>query len=114
MANVVSSVFYSYPPEVIAEWCAVSIETAQRWKAGESRPSSTALKLFALYRDRLVLGQEWNGWLVNRATIVDPEGNATTSGQLRAYYLNLQLLAELCRRNEDAYADYVRNLSMAG
>lgn len=114
MAHVVSIVFSGFPPEVISDWCAVSIETARRWKSGQTNPSPTALKLFALYRDRLILGQEWDGWLINRSTIVDPEGNATTQGQLRAYYLNLQLLAQLCRSNEDAYAEYLRNLSMAG
>lgn len=114
MANVVSSVFYGISAELIAEWCAVSVETARRWKAGESHPSPTALKLFAIYRERLVLGQEWHGWLINKATIVDPEGNATTQGQLRAYYLNLQLLAQLCRGNEVAHAEYLHNLSVAG
>lgn len=114
MANVVSSVFYGISAELIAEWCAVSVETARRWKAGESHPSPTALKLFALYRERLVLGQEWHGWLINKGTIVDPEGNATTQAQLRAYFLIYQFCSELARRDDATLETFERLRAMAG
>jgi hypothetical protein len=60
--RVVSSVFYGYSPELLAEWCFVTVETAKRWKASESSPPPPALRLFELHRDRKVLtSPAWNG-----------------------------------------------------
>lgn len=93
--GVVTSVFYGYSAKVIAEWCGVSIETAKHWKRGGRHPSLSAAKLFALYRNGKVLGAEWNEWQIKDGLLVDPEGNQTTQGQLRAYYLIYQLCNEL-------------------
>lgn len=101
-SRVISSVFYGIPAELIADWCGVSLETARRWKTGQTQPSASALKLFVLYRDRKVLNKEWDGWLINRETLVDPEGNATTQGQLRAYAHVYALCQELARGNDEA------------
>jgi hypothetical protein len=101
-SNVVSSLFYGVSAEVIAEWCAVSVKTAKRWKRGESPPTASAMKLFRLHRDRQVLGAEWDGWLINGGTIVDPDGNETTQEQLRAYVFVYQLCRELAREDPQA------------
>jgi hypothetical protein len=108
-SNVVFGAFYGFPAELVAEWCGVSVRTAQRWKDGQSRPSTSALKLFLLHRERKVLGKEWDGWLINRETLVDPEGNSTTQGQLRAYAHVYALCHELVKRDKEA-AELLRRL----
>jgi hypothetical protein len=101
--RILSSVFYGYPPDLVAEICGVSVDTASRWKSGEATPSRPALRLFDLHRRRKVLASpSWEGWLVNGDALVDPEGNSTTQAQLRAYYLVCQLAAELARERPEA------------
>lgn len=113
-SNIVFGPFYGYPAELIADWCGVSVRTAARWKSGISQPSPSAIKLFELHRDRRVLGKEWEGWLVNQATLVDPEGNSTTQGQLRAYAHVYALCRELSRNDEFAKGLLDRIVAMAG
>ena len=109
----VRSIFYSYPAELIACWCSVSVETASCWKAGTRRPSRQALKLFTLNRDRRVLGDAWRDWKLQDGTIIDPEGNSTTQAQLRSYWLIIQYAAELARRNPDDYEHFQSLLRQA-
>jgi hypothetical protein len=91
-------VFYSYPVALVAEWCAVSLATAASRKCGVAKPSRQALRLFELYRDGRVLGgAEWDAWRVDGSRLVDPEGNSTTQGQLRAYALAIRLFLEMAR-----------------
>jgi hypothetical protein len=91
-------VFYSYPVHLVAEWCAVSLSTAASWKCGVAKPSRQALRLFELHRDGRVLGApEWLEWRVEGALLVDPEGNATSQGQLRAYAIAIRLFLEMAR-----------------
>lgn len=113
-AKVVYGAFYGFPAEVIADWCGVSVRTAARWKDGRNRPSPSALKLFELHRDRRILGKEWNGWLINQATLVDPEGNSTTQGQLRAYAHVYALCSELAKRDRSAADLLDRLIATAG
>jgi hypothetical protein len=113
-STIVFGVFYGYPAKVIAEWCGVSVRTAERWKEGVSRPSRSALRLFTLHAERRVLGKEWDGWLINQAALVDPEGNSTTQGQLRAYYHVYQLCRELMRGNEAAQSEFDAIVRLAG
>jgi hypothetical protein len=93
------SIFYSFPAKVIASWCGVSPATALLWKQNKRKPSRQALRLFALHRDELLLGETWRGWKVRGGTLVDPDGNATTQRQLRAYWLIMQYAAELAKRD---------------
>ncbi|MEO8465258.1 MAG: hypothetical protein ABI640_07935 [Gammaproteobacteria bacterium] len=99
-SNVVSGTFFGYSAERVAEWCSVSVRTATRWKRGLAMPSPQALLLFELHRDRKILASpEWDGWIAKGALLVDPEGNETTQGQLRAYFSVYQLVRELTRGN---------------
>jgi hypothetical protein len=101
--RIVSGTFYGYPAELVAEICGVSLKTAARWKSGEVTLSRPALRLFDLHRRRKVLASpSWEGWLVNGDALVDPEGNATTQAQLRAYYLVCQLATELAHDSPEA------------
>ena len=75
----VLTAFYGYPAEIVARWCAVSLDTAK------------------LY------GDEWHGWAAREGKLIDPEGNSTTQAQLRAYWIVMQYAAELARRDR---ADY--------
>ena len=43
--------FYGYPVELIADWCAASRHTAYLYKIGARKPSKQALRLFVLNRD---------------------------------------------------------------
>jgi hypothetical protein len=89
--TVVSSVFYGYPAELVAKWCCVPLHVAESWKAGRIYPSPAEFRLFTLYRDRKVLTDEWDGWIVKRELLVDPDGAESTQGQLRAYHFVYQL-----------------------
>lgn len=111
---VTSIYFAGYPPEVIADWCCVSIETARRWKFCQAEPSTQAKRLFELHRERQILGHEWRGWIVKGNRLVDPEGHETTQGQLRAYYQVYQLCRELMRDDADALARFADILANAG
>lgn len=88
-----AALFYGFPPELIARWCAVSKGTAYLYKIGQRKPSRQAVKLFVLHRDRQVLTPEWKGWLVKPDCLVDPEGNETTRNLLRGYGLLMQFVS---------------------
>jgi hypothetical protein len=85
VATPPSSRFYGYPADLIGSWCGVSAGVAAGWKEGTRKPSKQAVLLFELHRQRRVLGVGWEDWVVNGECLVDPEGNSTTQGQLRAY-----------------------------
>jgi len=92
------NVFEGFPAQLIADWCGVSLSTANAYKAGRRRVPRPVLRLWSLYGQRRVLGDEWAGWLINGHSIVDPDGNATTVGQLNAYWIVMQLAAEYARQ----------------
>jgi len=94
--------FYSYPAQLVAEWCCVSMQTAYHWKSGIRKPSAQALKLFQLHARGRILTAEWDGWGVVKGKLCDPEGNETTQGQLRAYAFVYQLAQEYGRTNPRA------------
>jgi hypothetical protein len=95
------SIFYGTPAKVIAEWCRVHPNTAYQYKRGERIPGAQARRLFLLHRDGRVLNDCWPAWRIDGNRLIDPEGNATTQGQLRAYSMVYQLAAELVRRHPD-------------
>ena len=92
------SIFYGYPDHLIAQWCGVSVRTAQRWKTGKTKPTRSALRLFGMFRDGRVLDDQWVGWSTRKGVLTDPDGNSTTQGQLRAYWIVVQLVAEYARQ----------------
>ncbi len=107
------AIFYGYPVELIARWCAVSIGTARLYKSGKRKPSIQALRLFTLHRDNLILSGEWRGWKINGDSIVDPDGNATTRGQLHGYSLILQWVAAVAARDPATQRQYYELLKRA-
>ena len=76
------TIFYGYPAGLIAEWCAVKLSTAHAYKSGRLKPGASVVKLFKLHAQRLVLTEDWAGWLVKPDAIVDPEGNETNRNLL--------------------------------
>lgn len=112
MATRPLSIFYGYPPKLIARWCGVSVATARRWKRSGRAPHA-ALRLFRAYRDQRVLDEHWVGWTVHQGVLTDPEGNVTTQGQLRAYSLVMQLAADLAARDPEAREQYLALLRAA-
>ncbi len=92
------NMFYGIPEARIAEWCCVSMSTAYAYKTGDLKPSPPVAKLFRLHRDRRVLTDEWQGWVVTGANIADPEGNLTPRIVLHNYALMMQIVRELIER----------------
>ncbi len=98
--------FYGYPAETIAHWCAVSIATAQLYKAGKRKPSVQALRLFALYQENRVLTNEWEGWRVIGNSLYDPAGNAFKASRLEGYQMILQWVSAVAAIYPDTKAQY--------
>ena len=82
-----ASPFYGYPAEVIAEWCGVSVGTAEHYKAGRRKPPTPVLRLFRLFRDGKVLGRDWNGYKVDSEKLFGPDGRPITAAQLSHFSL---------------------------
>jgi len=93
------NMFYGIPVELIAEWCSVARSTAYAWKTGSLKPSKPAAKLFRLHRDRRILTDEWQGWVVTGENITDPDGNVTSRNVLHNYALMMQLVREVIERH---------------
>jgi hypothetical protein len=62
--------FYGYPAELIAEWCGVSVGTAEHYKAGRRKPPTPVLRLFRLYRDGKVLDGAWSDFRVRKGMLI--------------------------------------------
>lgn len=111
--SIASLLFYGYPPELIAQWCGVTVHTAYLYKIGARKPSRQVQRLFVLHRDGQVLGPEWRDWKVHKNRLVSPEGQETTQGQLAAYWLIVQLASDLASRDPEAREEYCRILRSA-
>lgn len=88
------SPFCGFPAELIAEWCGVSVGTAEHYKAGRRKPPTPVLRLFRLYRDGKVLGQEWDGYKVHKEKLFGPDGHFVTDSHISHLAQVCQLLAE--------------------
>lgn len=75
----------------------MSRQTAHLYKIGARRPSKASQRLFRLYRDGRVLAEGWDDWRAQKDVLIDPDVNRTTQGQLRAYWILIQLARELAR-----------------
>ncbi len=109
--SVGNLLFYSYPPELIAQWCGVTVHTAYLYKIGARKPSKHVQRLFLLHRDGRVLGPEWREWAVHKNKLISPEGQETTQGQLNAYWLVMQLARELTKDDPEARDEFYRILA---
>jgi hypothetical protein len=100
-APAVFTIFHGYPAELVAEWCGISVATARLYKAGKRKPSRAVSKLFLLHRDRRVLGATWRDWIIKPDSIVDPDGNETSRGQLHNYFWIVQFARRMAYDRED-------------
>lgn len=107
------AVFYGYSVDVIQSWCCVSRQTAYLYKSGSRKPSKQALRLFVLNRDGRVLDDNWKGFAVHGAKLVDPEGREFDRGQLRAHWLIVQLARDLASKDARDLEEYWRILRSA-
>jgi len=90
-----ASPFYGYQAEVIAEWCGVSIGTAEHYRAGRRKPPTPVLRLFRLYRDQKVLSDEhWRGFRAIDDKIFPPKGRPFSISHFFLWELLWQALAE--------------------
>ena len=99
------SPFYGIPAHIIAEWCGVSIGTAEHYKAGRRKCPTPVLRLFRLYRDGKVLGREGDGYKIHKEKLFGPDGREVTAAQIAHLSHVCQLLAE---RDPDAYDELVQ------
>ena len=89
-----ASPFYGYPAEKIAEWCGVSVGTAEHYKAGRRRPPTRALRKFRQHRDGKVLGPEWEGYKIVGDKMFGPDGRFVRPSDIALMGLVWQALAE--------------------
>lgn len=101
-----ASPFYGFPAEVIAEWCGVSVGTAKHYKAGRRKPPTPVLRLFRLYRDGSVLGEEWAGYRVVDGKMFGPDGRFIRPSDIALMGLVWQALAE---KNPESYFAILEN-----
>ena len=94
------SPFYGYPAVLIAEWCGVSIGTAEHYKTGRRKPPTPVLRLFRLYRDGKVLGDEWSGYKVTHEKLFGPDDRFVRPSDIALLGLVWQALAE---KDPDSY-----------
>ena len=100
-----ASPFYGYPAEVIAEWCGVSVGTAEHYKSGRRKPPTPVLRLFRLYRDQKVLGSDWEGYKAQGPKLFCPDGKHITASHIVLQGLLWQALAD---SNQDKYFELLR------
>lgn len=109
-----AALFHGFPATLIAAVLCVTRQTAYHYKSGIRKPSATALRLWTLYHNGRILGDEWDGWHARDAVLFDPEGHRTTQPQLRAYAYVWELARELARGDAiatealDGYASLAR------
>ncbi|MFT3905141.1 MAG: DUF3653 domain-containing protein [Steroidobacteraceae bacterium] len=90
---------YGYSAALLAQLTGVTLRTAQRWKRAGAIPQR--------YRDSLSLTLEgdlghlcpqWRGFRLLKGTLMTPEGEALTPGDLRAVPIRKAQVRELERR----------------
>ena len=89
-----ASPFYGFPAKVIAEWCGVSVGTAEHYKTGRRKPTTPVLRLFRLYRDNQVLGKDWEGYKVVGDKLFGPDGKFMRPSHIALQVLLWQALSE--------------------
>jgi hypothetical protein len=97
--------FYGYPAELIAEWCCVSVQSAEHYKAGRRKPSNRVLKLFRLQRDGKVLGDAWDDYRVIDERLFGPDGKSIRPTDIALWELVWQIAAEADRERYHALLD---------
>ena len=88
------SSFYGYPAKLIANWCGVSVGTAEHYKGGRRKPPTPVLRLFRLFRDEKVLGRDWEGYRVIGDKIFSPDGRFVKPSHIELQGLLWQALAD--------------------
>ena len=102
------SPFYGYPAELIAEWCGVSVGTAEHYKAGRRNPPTPVLRLFRLYRDGKVLGKPWGQYKVIDGKLFCPDGRHVTEAHISHLAIVCQILAN---KDPEGYEELMEKLA---
>ena len=72
----------------------MSVGTAEHYKAGRRKPPTPVLRLFRLYRDGQVLGNEWAGFKIVKGKLYGPDGRAVRPSDIALMGLVWQALAD--------------------
>ena len=102
--------FYGYPAELVAAWCCVSPQTADKYKRNALKPSKQAIALFRLRADKRVIPGEWTGWGFHDGKLFNAAGVPFTRTQLEAYQYIYQLASS---RAPDEVAKVLCDLMIA-
>lgn len=89
-----ASPFYGFPAEIIAEWCGVSVGTAEHYKAGRRKPPTPVLRLFRLYRDGKVLDKDWKEYKMIEGKLFGPDGRHVKPSDIALMCLVWQALTD--------------------
>lgn len=111
------AIFHGFPPTLIAAVLCCTRQTADHFKRGTRRPGATAMRLWTLYHNGRILGDEWHGWSARDGALFDPQGRRTTVAMLNAYAYVWDLARELARGNvyaTEALDSYARLAYQAG
>lgn len=106
----VLNMFYGYPAELVAAWCCVSPQTADKYKRNALKPSKQAIALFRLHANKRIIPDGWQGWKFHDGKLVDPENVSLTRAQLGAYQYVYQLASS---RAPDEVAKILQELMTA-
>ena len=105
-----ASPFYGFSAEVIAEWCGVSVGTAEHYKAGRRKPPTPVLRLFGLMSHGKTLGRHWDGYKVVDDKLFCPDGRYVTESHLS----HMSLVCEaLKQKDPDCYEALLDKLRIA-
>ena len=106
----VLNMFYGYPAELIAQWCCISVQTADRYKRNILKPSKQSVALFRFHADKRIIPGDWVGWKFHDGKLFNPEDVPLTKAQLEAYQLVYQLASS---RAPDEVAEVLTKLMIA-
>ncbi|MGE0031673.1 MAG: hypothetical protein AB7T20_11185 [Steroidobacteraceae bacterium] len=97
------SVFYGYSAALIAEWCRVTLQTAQLLKKGMRKPSPTAVALFQLCADGRGLTPEFKGHTCSKGKLIPNGRLGFTPAQIEAYELVYMIAMTHARLEVEAH-----------
>jgi hypothetical protein len=93
---------------VIAEFCGVSVGTAEYFKSGRRKRPTPVLRLFRLHRDRKVLGRAWDGYRIVGDKLFGPDGKFIRSSHIAMMGLLWHALSDA---DSDKYNELLKKVA---
>jgi hypothetical protein len=89
-----ADVFLGYPPQLVAEICAVSVGTAREYKRATRSPSPAVLRLWGLYVAGRIMPESWSQYAFGKNELLWQRESMFSVDEeaLNAYTYRMQLL----------------------